>query len=55
MVVDRFMQHDWDALTPEERSLEYELFEHLCSQGIGNTHRFYPILMRKALAGYVGD
>lgn len=55
MLTHLSLQHDWDALAPEEQRLEYESFEHLCSQGIGDMHRFYSLLMPKALEGYVGD
>ncbi len=46
---------EWARLSPEERAEHYERFHDLCAQGIGEMHRFYPLLMSRALQGYVGD
>lgn len=49
------LQAEWDALSPDEQMAIHESFAHLCDQGIADTLRFYPLLMPKALVGYVGD
>lgn len=49
------LQSEWNALSYEEQAQLHESFERLCSQGIGDTHRFYSLLMPRALVGYVGD
>jgi hypothetical protein len=49
------LQREWDVLSAEEQMTSRESFEHLCQQGIGDLHRFYPLLMSQALHGYVGD
>lgn len=49
------LQAEWERLSPEEQASHYERFDDLCAQGIGDTHRFYSLLMPRALQGYVGD
>lgn len=49
------LQREWDALPTDQRAESYERFEQLCQHGIGDTHRFYRLLMPHALRGYVGD
>lgn len=49
------VQREWDALSAEEQNESRERFDDLCQQGIGDTHRFYSILMPQALVGYVGE
>lgn len=46
---------EWNALSYEERTHQYESFERMCRNGLGDTHRFYLLLMPHALVGYVGD
>ena len=49
------LQAEWERLSPEEQASHYERFDDLCAQGIGDTHRFYSLLVPRALQGYVGD
>lgn len=49
------LQAGWDALSSDQQAESYERFEKLCQQGLGDTHRFYRLLMPCALRGYVGD
>ena len=56
LITDRHtLQAEWERLSPEERASHCEHFHDLCAQGIGDTHQFYPLLMPRALQGYVGD
>jgi len=47
-------EEEWNALSIEERSSEWERFHELCAQGIGDGMYFYHVLMDKFLVGYVG-
>ncbi|MBU6482798.1 MAG: hypothetical protein KGS09_19940 [Nitrospirae bacterium] len=49
------LQREWDAMPIAQQLESFERFEQLCQQGIGDTHRFYRLLMPRALRGYVGD
>jgi hypothetical protein len=49
------LQREWDALPNDQQAESYERFEQLGQHGIGDTHRFYRLLMRRALREYVGD
>lgn len=49
------LQREWDAMPVAQQLESYERFEQLCQQGIGDTHRFYRLLMPRALRDYVGD
>ena len=45
---------EWNALSSEEQSSEWDSFHSLCAQGIGDEMYFYRVLMDKWLVGYVG-
>jgi hypothetical protein len=42
------LQAQWECLSPEEKDSQCESFHHLCAQGIGDLHQFYPLLMPQA-------
>lgn len=45
---------EWNALTDEERSSEWEEFHELCAAGIADTMYFYRVMMNMHLEDYVG-
>lgn len=47
-------QEEWDDLSEEQQSNEWDDFHSLCARGIGDEHYFYSLLMSKWMVGYVG-
>ncbi|MFP3637555.1 hypothetical protein [Paraburkholderia sp. SIMBA_054] len=47
-------QEEWDALSAEEQSAEWDEFHELCAAGVGERSYYYRILMDRWLVGYVG-
>ncbi|VWC79323.1 hypothetical protein BLA39750_01079 [Burkholderia lata] len=47
-------KEEWDALSPEAQSASWDSFHEQCASGVGDTHRFYNLLMKEWMVGYVG-
>jgi hypothetical protein len=47
-------REEWDELSAEAQSSEWDSFQVLCARGIGDEHRFYSLLMEQWMVGYVG-
>ena len=45
---------EWDALSPEARSANWESFHEHCAAGVGDRHYFFELLMKEWMVGYVG-
>ncbi|MDN7445575.1 hypothetical protein QZM64_41155 [Burkholderia cepacia] len=47
-------QEEWDAMSPEAQSASWDSFHEQCARGVGDSHRFYNLLMKEWMVGYVG-
>lgn len=45
---------EFNALSAEERSKEWDEFHSLCAQGIADDMYFFDVMMKQWLVGYVG-
>ncbi|WP_041390670.1 hypothetical protein [Polaromonas sp. JS666] len=53
-VIESGTEEEWEALSEEDRTSNWEEFHSHCAQGIGDELYFYRVLMDKFLIGYVG-